>query len=233
MRQSFCRWAVYGLALAAWTWAGSSAPAQDSKPRQERPKPASKPQAKDQKVSGVIVKAEDLEKDSKNDRATARGKRLTINTAVVWSDWVRDQATATASASPREAARKGANSVATRGEPKSEDMLVVVEVTVEPKIETRFRSATEEVTEGATTPAGAAQKDPTDGSRPEKSTTKREAARPVQYDLSTLKPGLFVDIEYRRDHDRNQATKVFVLRPVGGANIPAGQAAPKPTDRQR
>src|SRR5689334_7349173 len=85
--------AVAGLLVAA---SGLST-AQDAKSRPDEKGPGT-PTKGPQRVAGVIVKIEDGARDdgeskgeSKKDRRAARGRRLTINTAVVWRDWVRDQ----------------------------------------------------------------------------------------------------------------------------------------------
>ena len=115
-----------------------------------------------ERASGVIVKVEPIakvdtdqakHKDSKGDKA--RLVRLTINTNAIWSDWARDQVTANANQTPKKAAEKGAKSVATEGQPESKNSLVVIALTPASKVETRFRTLTDETTKGAKTPRGA------------------------------------------------------------------------------
>src|SRR4051812_32498973 len=83
-----------------------------------------------QKISGVVVKVEQIRPDD----PSARGVRLTIKTDAVWRDFVRDQANVASSASNKKAAAKGENSVATKGQPASADTLVVVDVRPETKL---------------------------------------------------------------------------------------------------
>ena len=187
-------------------------------------------------ASGVILKVEDLPgegeakkdgeaaKSKKGDRA-GRGKRLTVNTAVVWEDWARDQGPDAATESPKVAAKEGANSVATEGQPRSPETMVTIDLNQETRIETRFRSTTDAASEGAKTPAGAAKaaKDPAESISEDKGSPEGKAE---SFDLASLKPGLFVDVEYRHQPSRNRAIRVVVLRPVGGPQTPAGETVP-------
>jgi hypothetical protein len=229
MSHSLRRWTVCALVAACWCTAASLASAQDTKARKGRTPDELKGAPKDERVSGVILKVEDLPAQGTAGSAP-RGKRVTINTAVVWRDWVRDQASAKPTASPKEAAREGNNSVATKGQPASKDTLVIVDLLPDSKVETRFRSSTDETGEGAKTPEGAAaaEKDPADTSRPK--TPARASAKPPQFDMASLKPGLFVDAEFRRDtnQSQNRASTIYVVRPVGGAETSAKDAAPGP-----
>src|SRR4051794_31109401 len=111
--------------------------------------------AKHQLTTGVIVKAEHVNHAG---AASEKGHsvRLTINTAAVWRDWARDQATIDPK-SPKEAAAKGNRSIATTGEPISPDSTVVVVVGPDTLVETRYRSSTDEISEGARNPANAAR----------------------------------------------------------------------------
>src|SRR6476659_7311197 len=111
------------LGAAACLTVSGGAKAQDANARPAPPKGAIKGAIKEGKIAGVIVKIEDLK-----DVADARGKRLTVNTAAVWRDWVRDQARVQTRTSTKTAAKDGENSIATRGEPQSENTLVVVDV---------------------------------------------------------------------------------------------------------
>src|SRR5262249_51462818 len=86
-----------------------------------------------QHLSGVIIKSEGIRKDTgtQPERGSeAKGRstpiRLTINAAAVWRDWYRDQVGQSAGAPPLAEAERGANSVATKGEPRSEDTEVVI-----------------------------------------------------------------------------------------------------------
>ena len=213
-------WRSGGFALAT-TLAMAVTPvmAQEAK----SPNVAKTPKAVDT-VSGVIVKA-DTSKTSPR-----KTLRLTINSAAVWRDWVRDQASAEPK-STRKAASDGQKSIATSGEPQSADTLVVVELAPDAKIETRYRSSTDELSEGSKSPEKAAAveaaNDPADTSKP-KSETRANSKTPT-FKLEDLKPGLYVEVTLRRDSKAELATLVRVMRPVGGANTPA--SVEKPTDK--
>jgi len=236
MRQPQRRWFLCVAVAAVGVLASGVAGAQqEAKSRRGQPKGDLKGTPKDEKVSGVIVKVEDLPatgsgKGKGKANASLHGKRLTINTAAVWRDWVRDQATTNPAATPKEAAKAGENSVATKGQPKSEDTLVIVDVLPASKVETRFRSSTDEASEGATSPAAAAdvEKDPADTSKGKDKGRDHSTGKPPQFDSASLKPGLFVDVQFRHDddHAQNRASTIFVVRPIGGPNTGAGEAAP-------
>lgn len=226
LQGTFC-----ALGLSGWLFAAGNATAQQpSASRSDRPA-----STKEGKISGVIVKVEDVGHDGEKGRergSSETAKCVTINTAAVWNDWVRDQASVKADVSPQTAAHKGANSVATKGEPKSPDTLVKVEVCADTKIDTRYRSATEATGPGAKTPAAAAEadKDRADTSRGTQPDLRSKPDGP-KFTLTNLKPGLFVQVEFRPDRDSRPATKLCVIRPVGGADIPAKDAAP-PKERK-
>jgi len=132
-------------------------------------------------------------------------------------------------ASPREIAERGANSVATRGEPRSADTEVVVDVGPNTKIETRFRASTEERTKGSKTPAEAREvgdetsKDK--GDRGARAKTRAGDSGVTRFQADDLKPGLFVEVDYRHEDSRNLATSVTVIRPIGGPDTPAETGA--------
>jgi hypothetical protein len=190
-------------------------------------------------ASGVIVKV-DAAKEKKNadasdDDEAKKGRQrprrvhVSINTAAVWRDYVRDQALAPQKAdTPTDAAAaaKGANSVATKGEPKSESTLLTVEVGPETRIRTRYRSSTDETSLGAPTPEGAAKAEA--GKDEAKDQPKRRERRGAEdASVEDLKTGLFVEAEFRSNaRDRNRAVRVTILRPVGGPDTPAAEAAP-------
>jgi hypothetical protein len=187
-----------------------------------------------ERASGVIVKAEAIGKGARSrsdnverEKGQAPTQRLTINTAAVWRDWVRDQAGVDADASPREAAKSGANSVATKGEPQSEDTLIVVDIGPQTKIETRFRESTDETGKGAKTPEEAlasSKEDPVaekaKGDTPKRREKRAERSKIAQYEADDLQTGLFVEVDYRHQDARNVAAVVAVLRPVGGPDSP-------------
>jgi len=186
-----------------------------------------------QRASGVIVKAEALPEKAKarrDDAQPPKGQaathRLTINTAAVWRDWVRDQVGLDANASPSEIAKRGANSVATKGEPQSAGTVVVVDVGPNTKIETLFRESTDETSKGAKTPAEAraASEDPAaDKAKGEPSTRRQkqaEGARVTRFQADDLQPGLFVEVDFLRQDARDVASTLAVIRPVGGSDTP-------------
>ncbi len=217
--------AVASLALAAPAFAQTTAAKEKT-----LPPPAD---AKHQLTTGVIIKAEPLTKagEPASPDSRARSIRLTINTAAVWRDYVRDQAS-TAPKPPRAAAALGNKSIATDGEPISADTTVVVVVTPETKIETRYRSPTDEISEGARKPEDAARVEArTDAQTEATPRVEHSTAKPTKFTADDLKPGLFVEVHYKEAKAREKATLLRVLRPVGGPQTPAGDeksaASPK------
>src|SRR5690348_4915722 len=95
------------------------------------------------RTSGVIAKIEPTERGDEN---TKRSWKLTLNTDVVWRDFVRDQATEPSKAArtgTEKAARKGREAVATEGHPKGDQMMATVLVDPETEITMRYRSSTD------------------------------------------------------------------------------------------
>jgi hypothetical protein len=234
MSRPLPRWTC--LSLAATLLVAAGAFAQDNKD-QGKKKPGDSDRkspttvARDaQRAAGVIVKAESIAKGAKSRsddvagaKAQAATHRLTVNTAAVWRDWVRDQAGVAAGASPREQARRGANSVATKGEPQSEASLVVIDIGPNTKIETRFRASNDETRKGAKTPAEAleANKDPaTEKGKGDPTKREAEAGRSqiTRFQADDLQPGLFVEIDFEHKDGRNVASTATVIRPVGGSD---------------
>jgi hypothetical protein len=168
---------------------------------------------------------------AKVEHTRGRSIRVTINTAAVWRDWVRDQASEEPK-SKSKAAADGEKSVASNGEPLSPDNLVVLEVPHDVKVETRYRSSTDEVSEGAKTPekaaAAEAATDPADTSKPD--TARKSGAKTPHFKVVDLKPGLFIEVTSHRVKGMEKVSLVRVMRPVGGANIPA--SVEKPTDKK-
>lgn len=192
---------------------------------------SAKTSRRQERAAGVIIKVEPvvkgaapgstIEKEPKAGKARATTHRLTINMDVVWRDWSRDQAKSTDTGPAKADAEKGANSVATLGEPVDRNNLVVVDVGPETKVETRFRSPGDETNRGSKTPAAARGEKAKD--------SDASSARPVRFRAEDLKPGLFVEVDYRHATARNPASTVTVIRPIGGPNAPArsGAAAAK------
>ena len=180
----------------------------------------------------MILKVEKIAKegaDSKAGKAAGEGKkgpvllRLSINTNAVWRDWARDQAQVRDEGSPKKDAAKGANSVATKGQPADENSLVEVVVASSTRVETRFRSPTDETSKGETTP-GKVKSDESTSSK------VTPAGKPVQFRAEDLLPGLFVEAEFPQpgSKDKDTAATVTVIRPISVLNSsPPAQSAPK------
>jgi len=179
-----------------------------------------------EKVSGVIVKAEKVAGAAKGKvegKSDSTLLRLSINTNAVWRDWARDQASARDQGTPKKDAAKGAESIATKGEPVDQNSLVVVEVASTTRVETRFRSPTDETSKGETTPGKVKSDEATSSSV--KSTTK-----PVQFRAEDLLPGLFIEVEYgpSGSQGKETASTVSVIRPISVLNSsPAAKPATK------
>ena len=167
-----------------------------------------------QRASGVIVKVEEVAKEASSGagKAPARTRRLTINTAAVWRDYARDQAPETRAHHNKADAAKGAESVATEGEPRSEDSLEVVEIGPGSSLEIRFRASDDETSAGASTPDGAVAE--------EKEATAKTNPKPSRAQPSELRKGLFVEADYRHGAAGNLATRVVIIKPIGGPNTP-------------
>jgi len=238
------------LALAVLVGAAGTAPAWAQAPEREKARKkadlSEKGSPSAQRVEGVIVKVERVARSSdpkatdnqavKEGREQPRILRLTINTAAVWRDWVRDQASARPK-SAREAAKSGSTSIATQGEPESPDTLVAVDVGPRTRLETRYRSSTDEISEGARTPEkAAAAEEATDAAAPARRREIRQRDRSEdapRFTPDDLKPGLFVEAEYRHSDDAhlNRAVRVRIFEPVGGSQTSAIKEPPK-TERK-
>ena len=46
-----------------------------------------------------------------------------------------------------------------------------------------------------------------------------------------LKPGLWIDVEFRHDNKDNQARRVMVMRPVGGPDTAPEKEKPSSSER--
>jgi len=212
-RQSLC--ALVALALAAGP---GLARAQDSKARARDSKSGADAA---QRTAGVITKVDSQGKDD------ARRARLTIKTDAVWRDYVRDQATNDPKSSVKNAAKKGEQSIATKGEPSSPNDRVLVDLGPDSRLELRYRAGTDEANAGFATAAEAIAHEKKAGSerqaQADGKARRRTAAKPAKLSASDLKPGLFVEVEYRRDKEgSNRITALRVIRPVGGPESPAG-----------
>lgn len=221
--------------LAAVPAAWSAQDPQAKSPAPGKGDAARKGPAQPRTVSGVIVKVEPIREGaspgSTTDDLAKEGKqpprtlRFTLNSAVPWRDWVRDQATQPLTASPEKQAAEGNQSVATKGEPAEKSLLVVVDVAPATKVETRFRSSTDESSPGAKTPEAAARAQADPAAEPDaKAEARSDKAKPAQFSAGDLKPGLFVEVEYQHERAQNRAEVVRVLRPVGGPDTSAAEA---------
>jgi len=174
-----------------------------------------------QKGEGVIVKVEPVGEargsGEKAARKAARHVRVTVNTDAVWRDYIRDQANLSGKAD----AKKGEESVATKGQPASPDSLIIAEVGPDSKVVMRYRSSTDETNEGSRTVEKAEKKDQSPESSEVKRSRRDEKAPKIG--VSDLKPGLFVEIEARK----GKASQVIVLKPVGEGQTPASESTPK------
>ena len=199
---------------------------------QEAPAPAGKaePKAapKTEIVSGVILKAEKLPGADAGGRAQAGPPRirLTINPNAVWRDWARDQARVRDAGSPKADAEKGAKSVAVAGQPADENNVAIVDVVDATRVETRFRSPSDETTRGETSP----EKVKDEGGATSKAAPK---GKPVRFRAEDLLPGLFVEAEFRAVPGRDgrasdPATTVVVIRPIEPLEAPGTPAPGNP-----
>ncbi len=166
--------------------------------------------AKDkERTSGVIIKVEKFQKGADKGSPVSKTTsehperrpilRLTINTDAVWRDWARDQAQTKDTGSAKKDAEKGKNSVATRGEPVESNSLAVVDLIDDTKIDTRFRAPDDETSKGSKQPEGVKSSD---------------SAKPVDFKVSDLSTGLFVEIDYKHLTAQNLADRVTVIRPI-------------------
>ncbi|AMV38796.1 hypothetical protein [Planctomyces sp. SH-PL62] len=191
-------------------------PAQESKPAPADKRPAGKEIA-----SGVILKVEKLAKaDAKDqEKSAAPRMRLSINSNAVWRDWARDQARLRDEKSPRRDAAEGAKSVAATGQPADENSVVVVEITDDTRIETRFRSPTDETSTGESSP----EKVKTDEGTASKTPTR---GKPVKFRAEDLLPGLFVEAQFGPSGARkgDAASVVTVIRPIEVPQTPPADA---------
>jgi hypothetical protein len=217
------------LAAAAFFAAPAAAQQADQRnrtpdrPAATEPRPVSPAR---QHIAGVIIKTVNMHGDVGREpganpavRPRPRAVRLTINSAAVWRDWSRDQVGQSPSASPRADADRGEKSVATTGEPRDRDTDVVVEVDADARVETLFRNVEGAARPDSKTPEAARAAG--DSGTPSASQPRGSAITHFAFD--DLKPGLFVEIDYRTEKGRNHATKVAVIRPTGGPEAPRAQ----------
>ena len=214
--------AICGLALADEKQAGSQ--------RSER--------ARAEKTSGVIARVKDARS---GDSGAGQSWKLSINTDVVWRDFVRDQATDPAKAARTgtdKAAAKGQESVATEGHPQGGQMMLIVNLDPQTEITMRYRSSTDSIGEGSATPEGAGKAETASdnasgrkgaGASDSDRDSKRQTLKARKLDPKELKPGLWVEVEYRQVGKQNQARRVTVMRPVGGPDTSPDKEKPSKT----
>jgi len=211
-------------------------------------RPAARPTAKKseegelQRVEGVILQAKpfSIQADDSaqvEDTAPEKGKpasryRLTINTEIPWSDYVRDEAVGPAKAKSegkKDTAPKTKESVAIEGQPAAPPNETFIDITPTTEIELRYRSSTDESDDGAPTveAAEALQRDPAEKAKGDEK-TRRIAAKPVAVAPKDLRVGQYVIVEFRRSPAQNPATRIIVLKPVGGADTSAQAEEAKP-----
>ena len=210
------------VAVVALLWSCGLATA-DDKPTAVAPK-QSKAKASE-KISGLIMKVETFkDATAKGGESDAQLVTVTVGTDVVWRDFVRDQAVApekAAQESTTRAASKGRKSVAGEGQPVDPALVATAELDARTKLAIRYREATDEATEGAETPAGAAKAE-TDADQAKSS--KEAASKPRTITAKDLKPGLWVEIELQPG-DPKHARTLTVMQPVEDVKVPAEPAS--------
>jgi len=195
--------ALASMAIGAWVAVSAPALAQKSEIANEKDAEA----RGRERASGVILKVD--RPKTKDSEGSSSPLKLTINTNIVWRDWARDQSQTKDKGPAEKDARKGRESIGTKGEPSDPNSLVVVVVDPETRIRTRFRSPVDETTTGS-----------------EKPDRKRsDAPKAVRFHADDLKPGLFVEVDYHRVKSQEVAVRVSVIRPIGG---PESGSADKP-----
>lgn len=168
-----------------------------------------------QEGEGVILRVEPV--DEKSDPKGAKRVKITVNTAAVWRDYVRDQANS--SKTPN--SKAGENSIATKGQPESPNTSIIAEVGADTILLSRFRSSTDDASPGSKTVEKAEKKDGSPASDDVKLSLRDDKAVPMK--VADLKPGLFVDLSAAN----GKASKITVLKPVGGPGTPASESEPK------
>ncbi|MBX6314608.1 MAG: hypothetical protein IRY99_17095 [Isosphaeraceae bacterium] len=86
-----------------------------------------------------------------------------------------------------------------------------IEVAKDAALQTRYRAATDETNAGSETPEEALAK----AQGQEAKAKPRTAAKPPHTELSDLRPGLWVEVEYGKKDGKNCAFRLTILRPVG------------------
>jgi hypothetical protein len=186
------------------------------------------------KVAGVITRVEPSQSGA---RRPGQAWKVTIKTDAVWRDFVRDQAVAPTKAARTgiaKAASKGRESVATEGQPQAKQTLIAVDLNPQTDITMRYRSSTDAIGEGSATPEGAGRaetaSDKASGressATPEERGSRRQALKARRLEMSELRPGLWVEVNFEHQGQQNQARRVIVMRPVGGPDTSPDKEKP-------
>ena len=179
----------------------------------------SKEKAEDllQNGEGVILRVEPLDDAKGKDEKGLRRVKITINTAAVWRDYVRDQANLAKTPD----AKAGENSIATKGQPESANTDIIAEVGAATILSLRYRAASDDVSKGARTVEKAEKKEGSPSADNVKTSPRDEKAPKIH--VADLKPGLFVYVEAKK----GKADKIIVLKPVSDPIVGEGEASPK------
>ncbi len=205
---------LWPLALLPALVAAGPGPAtpstQDAPTPRAAQEPAAKATADAQQLDGVITRVERV------GAPDAARIRVTVNTAAVWRDYVRDTAR-TAETKPEQVAQDGQQGVAQQGQPRDADTLVTVELVPDARLELRYRAAMDEASPGAATADEAraqAQADPQAADAASRRARQSDARPGPKLAPDRLKPGLFVHLAYARADGANRARHLIVLEPV-------------------
>jgi len=182
-----------------------------------------------EKISGLILKVEKFQDAAaRAGEADAQRLTVTVGTDVVWRDFVRDQAVSPEKATQEStagAAEKGRKSVAAEGQPVDPALVATAEVDARTRLAIRYREATDEATEGAKTPAAAAEAETNaDPVADQAEPSRRLNSKPRTITAQDLKPGLWVEIELPPG-DTKHAQSLTVMQPVEDAKVPAEPAS--------
>jgi len=125
--------------------------------------------------------------------------------------------------------KQGTDSVATKGQPAAPQTITRLTATPETPVEARFRSSTDEYSEGGATPEAAAERDPaasdSKSSGQEASGSKRSDA--PRLTIKDLRPGQWIEVDATASGDLDAARRIRILRPIGGPDTPAAEAKPE------
>lgn len=215
MRILRCFRAVVVLASAALIATPCLVHAQGAKAKESQKGPHAS-----QKAEGVVTRVEPIKPNAGNDK---HQMRLTIKTSALWSDYVRDTSQVSPKAPTSKVAEQGNQGIAAKGQPSTAETKLVVDLVPETRLETRFRAASDETNAGSKTPAEAKAKTNDPQSKHRSKESPHSSDRPGKLSAGDLKPGLFVEVEYRHDDKTNQnpAAQVIVLRPIEGPQSPS------------